>query len=103
MSGSDQAISYCFASAGDLGEPLLIFCSGLGADAFDVAHHRETKRIGIDAGIAGIVEVRLEHHVGVRAQELHHRAVGQQPLLMEPVHDPIVRVGCAALVHQFGL
>ena len=85
------------------GNQLLVLRRRLGADALDVVHHGEAERVGVDAGIARVVEVRLEHHVGVRAQELHHGAVGQQPLLVQPVHDPVVHVGGAALVHQLGL
>ena len=89
--------------AGDVGEPVLVLGRRFGADALDVAHHREAERVGVDAGIARIVEVRLEHHVGVRAQELDHVAVGHLPLLVQAVHDPVVHVGGAALVHQLGL
>ena len=42
------------------------------ADALDVLHHGEAERIGIDAGIARIVEVRLDDDVGVGVQELQH-------------------------------
>ena len=35
--------------------------------------------------VARIVEVRLEHDVGVRLQELQELAVGDLPLLVQPV------------------
>ena len=56
---------------------------GLGHDALDVLHHREAERIGIEAREALIVEVGLEHDVGVRLQELEEIAVGDPALLVQ--------------------
>ena len=70
------------ALAGDIGEVLPILGGRLDADAFDILHHRETQRVGIDAGIAAVIVIRLENNVGVGPQELHHRAVGEFSQLM---------------------
>ena len=56
------------AIARDLGEPLAVLLGRLGADALDVAHHGEAERVGIDAGEARIVEVRLEDHARMQMQ-----------------------------------
>ena len=36
-------------------------------------------------------------------QEFEHRAFGDQPLVVQPVHDLVMAVGGAALVHHLGL
>ena len=81
----------------------MILCRRQGADPLDILHHREPKRVRIDAGVATVIKFRLEHDIGVGAQELHHRAVGQQSLFMQPVHDRVVRIGRAAFIHHLGL
>ena len=91
------------AVASDIREPLLILGRRFGANPLDVLHHREPQRIGVQAGIARIVEVGLEHDIGVGPQELHHCAVGQLTLFVQPVHDPVMDVGRAALIHDLGL
>src|SRR5215217_6989284 len=48
-------------------------------------------------------ELRLEHHVGVRGQELHEGAVGNVPALVQAVHDLVMHVSGDALVHHLGL
>ena len=58
------------------GKPLAVLVVGLGDDALDVLHHRKAERIGIEAREALIVEIRLEHHIGVRLQEFEEIAVG---------------------------
>jgi hypothetical protein len=50
-----------------------------------------------------VVEIGLEHHVGLARQELQHRAFADLPEVVEPVHDLVVNVGRAALVHHLGL
>ena len=60
------------AVAGDLRQVVPVLVGRIGNDALDVAHHLETERIGIDAGEAGIVEIRLGHDVGVAGEEFEH-------------------------------
>jgi len=55
------------------------------------------------SGDGFVVVGGLEDDVGVGLQELHHRTVGELPFLVQPVHDPIMHVGRAALVHQLCL
>ena len=61
------------------------------------------ERIGIEARKARIVEVGLEHHVGVRLQEFEEIAVGKPALFVQPGHDAVMHVGRGALVHDLGL
>ena len=63
--------------AGDIREPLAVLVVGIGDDALDVLHHRKSERIGIEAGEARVVELGLEHDVGVRLQEFEEIAVRQ--------------------------
>ena len=76
---------------------------GLVADALDILHHREADGVGIDAAEARIVEARLEDDAGVGMQEFQQRPVAHQALLMQTVHDVVVGVSGAPLVHQLGL
>ena len=72
-------------------------------DPLDVLHHRETERVGIEAGKAAIVEIGLEHHIGVRLQEFQKVAVADATLLVQPVHDAVMHIGRGAFVHDLGL
>ena len=91
------------AGAGDIGKPFAILVVGIGDDALDVLHHRKAERIGIEARKARIVEVGLEHHIGVRLQEFQEIAVGDPALFVQPGHDAVMHVGRRALVHHLGL
>src|SRR5258707_1164739 len=73
------------------------------AHALDVVHHRKAQRIRIDAGIALIVVVGLEHDAGMGVQELQHGAVGQQALVVQAVHDLVMDEGRATFVDHLGL
>src|SRR5690606_13874366 len=53
------------AVAGNVGEPVPVLGGRLRADALDILHHGKAKRIRIDAGIAPIVEARLEDDIGM--------------------------------------
>ena len=85
------------------GTRLAIFLRRLGADALDVAHHGEAERVRIDAVVARIVEIGLVTTLVCECRNLQQRAVGDQPLLVEPVDDVVMDEGGAALVHQLGL
>jgi ribosomal protein S18 acetylase RimI-like enzyme len=57
------------------------------AHAADVAVHGKAQGVGVDAAVIRAVEARLEHHAGVRRQELHHEAVGDQAFVVQVVHQ----------------
>ena len=50
----------------DMREPLFVFGSRQRADTLDILHHGKTERVGIQAVVAAVVELGLEHDVGVR-------------------------------------
>ena len=91
------------AVPGDLRKPLPILVIRIGNDTLNVLHHRKAERIGVEAGEARIVEIRLEYDVGVRLQEFEEIAVGDPSLFVQPLHDAVMDVGRGALVHHLGL
>ena len=91
------------AVPGDLRKPLAILVIRIGNDTLNVLHHRKAERIGVEAGEARIVEIRLEYDVGVRLQEFEEIAVGDPSLFVQPLHDAVMDVGRGALVHHLGL
>src|SRR5882672_6020334 len=50
-----------------------------------------------------MVEVGLEHDVGMRLQEFQKVAVGQFSLFVQPFHDAVVNVSSGSFVHNLGL
>ena len=91
------------AAPGDVGEPVAILGFRRGRDAFDILHHRKPERIGVDAGIARIVEARLEDDVGVAVQEFQVVPIRQPPRLMQPGEDAVMHPAGAAFVHHLRL
>ena len=70
------------AASGNVRKPFAIFIRRLANDAFDVRHHRESERIRIEARETRIIEVRLEHHIGMRLQEFEEIPVGNLSLFV---------------------
>ena len=65
---------------------------------------REAERVGIDAAVARIVEVRLAASTLVCECRNSRKAPSLiWPLLVQAVHDVVVAEGGAALVHHLGL
>ena len=91
------------ADAGDVGKPGTVLLGGLGDDPFDVAHHGEAERVGVDPVVARIVVVGLGDDVGVRRQELEEGAVADLPGFVQARHDAVMAIGRASLVHHLGL
>ena len=91
------------AGPGDVGEPLAVLVARLLHDAGDVLHHGKAQRVGVVTAEGPVVEIRLADDVGVRGQELEIGRLAELPLLREGIHDPVVAVGGAALVHHLGL
>ncbi|MCC2633413.1 MAG: hypothetical protein K0S48_1299 [Ramlibacter sp.] len=90
-------------AARDVGEPRAVLVGGVLADAADVGEHREAQRIGVDAAVRGVRDRRLEHHVGVRAQDFHHVAVREHALVVHGVQQRVVPERGPALVHHLRL
>ena len=64
---------------------------------------REAERIRVDAAEAPVVEARLADDVGVGLQEFQERPFADLAALVQPLHDPVMAIGGAALVHHLGL
>ena len=87
----------------DVGKPFTVLVLRIGHDALDVLHDRKTQRIGVEARETRIVEVGLEHHVGMRLQEFEEIAVGDPALSVQAGHDSVMNIGRGALVHDLSL
>ena len=90
-------------AAGDVREPATIFFRRVFAHATDVRVHRKTQSIRVDTAVVRAVEARLEHHAGVRLQELHHEAFGHQAFIVEVVHQGVMPERRPAFIHDLGL
>ncbi len=89
--------------AGQVREPVAVLLRRVVADAFDVAVHRETQRIGVQARVAALAHAGLVDHVGVRLEPLDHHAVGEVAVVVHGVEQAVVPEGGPALVHDLAL
>src|SRR5215469_1149846 len=89
--------------ASNVGKPLPILIRRVLADAMDIAHHREAKRVGVEPAEARVVEIRLKDDARMRMQELQHRAFRDQTFVMQPPHDLVMDKSRTSFVHQLQL
>ena len=87
----------------EVGKPPAILGCGRFANALDVAIHRETERVGIDAAEVRIVETRLREHIRVRMQDLEEEAVGEEAFVKQRLQNRVVPERGPALVHYLRL
>jgi len=84
-------------------KPFAVFFGRIHANAPDVVHHCETKRVGVNATIALIVVIWLRQYVGMAVQDFQHRAFRNKPFVVKGVHNVEMHKGGAAFVHDLGL
>ena len=89
--------------SGDIREPVLVFFRRRLTDTLNILEHGEAKGIRVNPAVPRAVIGRLEHHVGMAVEELHHEPLGDFPLVVQVVEDGVVPEGRPAFVHHLRL
>ena len=89
--------------ARNIREPIPILIGGFLAHTADIAHHRKTQGIRVDARVIRRVETRLGDHVGVRLEDFQDEAVGDLAAIIKLVDKRVVPEGRPAFVHYLRL
>ena len=88
---------------GNIREPVFVLFGGRLTNTLDILEHGKAERVRVNAAVPRAVICRLEYHVGVAVQKLHHKPLGDFSFVVQMVKNGVVPEGRPAFVHHLGL